>query len=140
MVAKQASGAFEIPPKIGHRKVSGKKGDVGSVLKTCMQDHDPLMGIELLWWVWEVKDNFITINRKRYNSHQISIERKLYWHEMTWKRWWFIQFATLVTPQNCTKMLRNLNNNGIKITAKTVKNILLVINVGPYFCCTICIF
>ena len=49
MVAKQASGAFEIPPKIDHKKVSGKKGDVGSVLKTCMQDHDPLMGIELLW-------------------------------------------------------------------------------------------
>ena len=38
---------------------------------------------------------------------------------MTWERWWFIQFAKLVTPQNCTKMLRNLNNNGIKITAKT---------------------
>jgi len=40
MGAKQASGAVEIPPKIGHRKVSEKKGDVGSVLKTYMQDHD----------------------------------------------------------------------------------------------------
>lgn len=49
MVAKQASGAVEIPPKIGHSKVSEKKGDVGSVLKTYMQDHDPLNGIELLW-------------------------------------------------------------------------------------------
>lgn len=49
MGAKQASGAVEIPPKIGHRKVLEKKGDVGSALKTYMQDHDPLMGIELLW-------------------------------------------------------------------------------------------
>lgn len=44
MGAKQASGAVEIPPKIGHRKVSEKKNrDVGSVLKTYMQDHDPLL-------------------------------------------------------------------------------------------------